>query len=85
MPHHNTSSNDDHNTIPTQDDDAAGRNVSGFNISPYDFARIDSGEARPMVMELYDLEVSKLFDCIYVNLFPLNCLVLRQCKGPEAL
>ena len=33
MPHHNTSSNDDHNTIPTQDDDAAGRNVSGFNIS----------------------------------------------------
>ena len=48
--------------------------VSGFRISPYDLARIFSGDAKLIVILEYFLFVSILFDCIYVKSSPFNLI-----------
>ncbi|SVA79345.1 uncharacterized protein METZ01_LOCUS132199 [marine metagenome] len=38
--------------------------VSGFKISPYDLAKIISGEASPIVIDSYFLDNSIFADCM---------------------
>jgi hypothetical protein len=41
--------------------------VSGFKVSPYDRAKIISGEASPIVIDEKGLEVSTVVDCMNVK------------------